>query len=418
MARQSLLKQSWDETREFVHQHMRATAWGATALTLVLLAVVLGVTRDDPEDEETTVRADQTAVSVSTPTTFFGNDILPNPNQPNSPGLRNEPGGVTLRNGNGLNLYTGTIPDYNAGRNTATTRGDGAEPTEPGGGTGSGGGGGATTTTLPAAVFGPNRIAYTNSSGQAFTVNPDGTDPRFVADSGYHPAWAPSHAALALVDGQSPGGILSYVAPTGARYALTPAPSESTEGDSRPTWSPDGLRLAFSRIDFGGSDGYSSIWVINKDGGNAQRISTAGCITSDPTWSPNGTHIAFWSSRDHCTSGDIGAYELYVMRSDGSNIRKLGTATNSGAPAFSPDGTKIAFSTDRDGNFEIYVMNADGTNQSRITTTSGEDTDPTWSPDGTRIAFRSARGGGGIYTMKPDGSDVRFVVSGRYPSWS
>lgn len=398
--------------------HARVTVYGTTALVLVLLAVTIAASRDDTDDDPTTtVRADQTAASVSTPTTFFGNDIIPNPNRPNTPGSQ-DPQGKTLRNGDGLHLYTGTIPDYSGGKaKPTTTVGNGTQPTGP---TGGGlGGGGTTTTALAPATFGANRIAYVNG-GAAWTVNPDGSDPRFVANSAYYPAWAPSHAALAVVDAQSPGGILSYIAPSGARYALTPAADASGEGDSRPTWSPDGLRIAFGRIDFGGSGGYSSIWVINKDGQNPQRISIAGCFTADPTWSPSGTHIAFWSSRDHCSSGDnIGATELYVMRADGTNVRKLGTAINSQSPVFSPDGTKIAFASDRDGNFEIYVMTAEGGEQTRLTTNGAEDTDPTWSPDGTRIAFRSARNGGGIYSMKPDGSDVRLVVSGgTQPSWS
>ncbi|MDP1794852.1 MAG: hypothetical protein Q8K63_12035 [Acidimicrobiales bacterium] len=419
MARRSLLQQSWDETREWVGDHTRATVYGATALVLVVLAVAVAASRDDSTGDQTTVRADQTAVSVSTPTTFFGNDILPNPNRPDTAGASGAPG-KTLRSGDGLNLYTGAIPDYTGGKGktTTTVAGGGPQSTSPtGGGTGSG----TTTTTLPAAAFGANRIAYVTGSGATWTVNPDGSDPRFVANSAYHPAWAPSHAALAVVDAQSPGGILSYIAPSGARFALTPAPDGSGEGDSRPTWSPDGLRLAFGRVDFQGSGGYSSIWVVNKDGQNAQQISVAGCFTADPTWSPSGTHIAFWSSRDHCSgSGAIGTYELYVMRSDGSNVRRLGTAVNSGAPAFSPDGTKIAFASDRDGNFEVYVMTSEGEEETRITTTAGEDTDPTWSPDGSRIAFRSARNGGGIYSMKPDGTDVRLVVSGAasQPSWS
>ncbi len=424
MARQSLLQQSWAETREWVGEHARVTVYGTTALVLVVLAVTIAASRDDSDpDAKTTVRADQTAVSVSTPTTFFGNDVLPNPNRSNanSPASPAAPG-VTLKNGDGLHLYTGTVPDYRRGGSGGSGS---TNTTAPGGTTGTtavaggDGGGGGPTTTLPAAVFGANRIAYV-SGGATWTVNPDGSDPRAVANSAYYPAWAPSHAAIAVVDAQSPGGILSYISPTGARYALTPAPDGSGEGDSRPTWSPDGLRLAFGRIDFQGQGGYSSIWVINKDGQNPTRIAIAGCFSADPSWSSDGTHIAFWSSRDHCSSGDnIGATELYVMRSDGTGIKRLGTAINSQAPAFSPDGTKIAFSTDRDGNAEIYVMNADGTGQSRLSSATGEDTDPTWSPDGARIAFRSARNGGGVYSMKPDGSDVRLVVSGgTQPSWS
>jgi TolB protein len=414
-----LLQQSWDETRETIRRHPRATAWGGTALVLVLLAVAIGVSRSggDPK-AKTTVRADQSAASLNTPTTFFGNDLVVDPNHPKGTGSQSgqDSTGITLRNGDGLHLYTGTVPDYSGGSSptTTTARGGSPETTAPSGG---GNNGGTTATTAyPAAVFGGNRIAYV-TNGQTWTVNPDGTDARFVANSAFYPAWAPSHSAIAVVDGQNPGGILSYITPGGGRYALTPAPTGSGNGDSRPTWSPDGVRLAFGRIDFGGSGGYSSIWVINKDGQNPHRISIAGCFTADPTWSPDGSHIAFWSSRDHCSSGDnIGSYELYVMNSDGTGVKRLGTAINSGAPAFSPDGTRIAFASDRDGNFDIWVMDADGTGETRVTSLSGDETDPTWSPDGTRIAFSRNNT---IYTMKADGTDApKAVVAGSQPSWS
>src|SRR5215217_6088564 len=97
--------------------------------------------------------------------------------------------------------------------------------------------------------------------------------------------------------------------------------------------------------------------------------------------------IAFQTFRDDDS-------EIYVMNTDGSDQTRLtfssGFDTN---PEFSPDGSKIAFSTNRDGNFEIYVMNADGTHQKRLTINSGGDGEPAWSPDGSRIAFTSTRDG-------------------------
>ena len=72
----------------------------------------------------------------------------------------------------------------------------------------------------------------------------------------------------------------------------------------------------------------------------------------------------------------------------------------------STDGTKIAFVSNRDGNYEIYVMNSDGTGQTRLTHDPGEDTWPVWSPDGRRIAFASDRDGNyEIYVMNADGTN-------------
>jgi len=126
-----------------------------------------------------------------------------------------------------------------------------------------------------------------------------------------------------------------------------------------------------------------------------------------PAVSPDGKKIAFVSDRD-------GNNEIYVMDRDGSNQTRL---TNNPAadwwPAFSPDGKKIAFASDRDGNNEIYAMNAEdtngdgnGDNPTNRTNNPAEDWTPAWSPKGDKIAFTSERDGNfEVYTMNPGGAN-------------
>ena len=99
-------------------------------------------------------------------------------------------------------------------------------------------------------------------------------------------------------------------------------------------------------------------------------------------------------------------HQIYVMRADGSGglQRLMHNPHNDANPAWSPDGERILFQSDRDGNEEIYVVSTDGTGPVNLTNERGDDTSPTWSPDGRRIAFVSNRNGNpNIHAMTPDG---------------
>lgn len=116
---------------------------------------------------------------------------------------------------------------------------------------------------------------------------------------------------------------------------------------------------------------------------------------------PNPEKIAFASDRD-------GNYEIHVMNADGSNPINLSqNPETDNQPAFSHDGSKIAFvSTRDDANGEIYVMNADGTNPIRLTNNVTDDTKPAFSPDDSKIVFTSGRDGdANIYVMNADGTN-------------
>jgi Tol biopolymer transport system component len=109
-----------------------------------------------------------------------------------------------------------------------------------------------------------------------------------------------------------------------------------------------------------------------------------------------------------------GTYDIFVMNPDQTGLLKVTSDTaNDRDPAISPDGTKIAFRTDRDGNDEIYVMNADGTDPTRLTTDAAQDYGPAWSPDGTSIVWvRQALGPPFVHVMNADGTNDRALARG------
>ena len=102
---------------------------------------------------------------------------------------------------------------------------------------------------------------------------------------------------------------------------------------------------------------------MNADGSNQRRLTQNPADDADPAWSPDGQRIAFYSNRD-------GTFDIYVMNADGSHQRRLTRHfADDSDPAWSPDGHTMAFATNRDGNSEIYVMNSDGSRQRRLTRT-------------------------------------------------
>jgi gamma-glutamyltranspeptidase/glutathione hydrolase len=182
---------------------------------------------------------------------------------------------------------------------------------------------------------------------------------------------------------------------------------------------PDGdARVLPSDVNNPGQN--DDIYVMNADGSHYSALTTTAHDDTAPAPSPDGLRIAFTSSRD-------GNDEIYVMARDGRGQADLSNNPDGSDrnPSWSPDGARIVFASIRGGNLDLYVMKADGSALARLTLDPAGEDSPSWSPDGSRIAFAANRqrpDQWDLYTVRPDGSDIVQVTTGMQvfgrPSWS
>jgi len=171
-------------------------------------------------------------------------------------------------------------------------------------------------------------------------------------------------------------------------------------------------KIAFSSF----RDGNFEIYTMNADGGDLVRMTNELPFDGAPAWSADGARLAFTS-----------VYGIQVMNADGNGRFSVTTNPFDSDPTWSPDGTRIAFTSDDPDNQEIHVVNVDGTGELNLTNNAAEDFSPSWSPDGTKIAFTRVALEGtqyqyNIYAMNADGSGqtnlTRTGGFSREPDWS
>jgi len=227
-------------------------------------------------------------------------------------------------------------------------------------------------------------IAFVTFSGDpdaVFSVRPDGGGERqltFGWRETRDPAWSPDgrHIAFARWDGHT-DRLVTMSTTTGRIRTLTPPGVEAIE----PSWSPNSKRIAFRTAP--PSSALSHIEILDIHTGLIEAVTTSGSPDSPdwhddqtPAWSPDGSRIAFTRCHVSCW--------IEVVNADGTDPRELTAGPWDSDPAWSPDGTQIAFDTawdDAGGSFDIAVMDADGSNPRPVTLTpSRTELSPAWQP--------------------------------------
>jgi Tol biopolymer transport system component len=268
-----------------------------------------------------------------------------------------------------------------------------------------------------------------------YTVEPDGTGARrLVGEQGFlfrtTVGWSPDGSRIAF---PWPNGIRVMNADGSGIERLTtcerPDCDADAGGDSHPSWSPTGSHIAFSR--FNGA--HEELWLVGADGSEPRRLNQELAGIIHVAWSPRGREIAVLGFAG--TGPDIGPDRIYLVDVEtGQIVRAL-----DGPPglefletmSWSPDGEFLAFDAVGEGGTldiaGVYVMRADGTDVRALSVCPtalsfpGGCTDmhPAWSPDGTQIAFTRAlpeRGSDGfmgdIFVIDAEGGDARRVTDG------
>jgi hypothetical protein len=295
-------------------------------------------------------------------------------------------------------------------------------------------------TTNQASAPGPGWIVYAAGGAEAaptpanviaggakhqdlFAVDPaTGTTVQITDDQAWDsdPAVSPDGSTIAFCSSRD-GVDGIYLVPLAGG---TPRLLTDLAGACYPAWSPDGTELAFSANGPGIRD--ADIFTIGVDGSALEQLTSGPDGDLAPQWSPNRDVIAFYRLPD--PPDDHAEADIYVVDPRTASVTRLTDAPGMDLhPSWSPDGSEIVFATQRFvDDRESYpavlaIMDADGSNVRQLTATfeAGVDSQPSWSPDGSRIAFTRTSSASdeeeGIYTIAPDGSDLRLVAGGIAP---
>jgi len=214
---------------------------------------------------------------------------------------------------------------------------------------------------------GDGRVAYTTIGDRTTHLmieeQPFSTYPRMNVGADFHPDG--KQVALTL---SKDGNTEIYVL-DGRNGDIQRRLTRNGATDTSPSWSPDGERLAFVTDR---KTGAPQLWVMNADGSGATALPQAGGYNTSPDWSPLGHQIVY------CSMVDGGRFELMLLELKTGKVRPLTNRGSNRAPAFSPDGRTIVFSSNRSGQYGLWMLDVDGSGLKPLPTGEGHFSSPNW----------------------------------------
>jgi TolB protein len=253
-------------------------------------------------------------------------------------------------------------------------------------------------------------VIYSNFDGgdeadefkySVWVMRGDGKQAQEVLRPAIEPAYSPNGKKIAYY--RPFNGIWVY--DLNAKSAAHVVVSDYAEFAS---FSPDGSRLVFHEWVGNWWSADVNLYVVNADGSGRTQLPQG----IRPAWAAKGNLISF----DSCRGTSCG---IFVVQPNGQGLRQV-TSDGGGKASWSPDGKKLVYSAEPDGDPEIWVVNVDGSGRKQLTKNKGNDTLPVYSPDGQYIYFLSDQDGTAwaIRAMNADGSNVKTIRQvGVPPRW-
>ncbi|HEU4738239.1 MAG TPA: hypothetical protein VFS54_04050 [Solirubrobacterales bacterium] len=281
----------------------------------------------------------------------------------------------------------------------------------------------ATTAGSNGKIFYEGPQSGTSGPADIFSVDPLGGEPLDLTKDNGLSEQRPSASANGKVVFMSfrEGGWNIFLMNADGTGIVNLTKTDSKVTNFEPAISPDGSEVVYMRQDSGGQE----LWRVGADGSNPENLTEAVGDEAQPEFSADGTRITYVSTGPKPCCDPEYNNDIWVMDADGTNQKQL-TKTDfprqNLGPTWSPDGTKIAYSTtESPGNNGFHVMDSDGSDDSGPLPAGTPiiSINLSWSPDGTKIAYQPMAGG--LWVMNPDGTGAAPLVSNTgvaYPSWA